>query len=226
MPKAKNLSSSSYEQQRNVLDAGRPTPALNLAECKANPNNGNLTQTCMTSITCYVEAVQKHVELLAMSTLFLTIANQPRAQHNEVTTVSITYMVQLLVANDKIASHLTVYLAHCIFGQTSNVLLQSAHCAARMLLLSDKEMRCCAAGTNGCLHFRRRAFALDGRVSAKWSRCPGSKARRVRDSVPPLRRSSAGWMLSRIGRLSAGAGHTHSVTIRKPSLMAGSMRRV
>jgi len=28
---------------------------------------------------------------------------------------------------------------------------QSAHCPARMLLLSDKLMRCCAAGTNGCL---------------------------------------------------------------------------
>jgi len=101
----------------------------------------------------------------------------------------------------------------------------SAHCATRMLL-SDELMRCCASSTNGCLHFRRRAFALDGRVSAKWSRCPGSKARRVRDSVPPLRRSSAGWMPSKIGRLSVGAGRTHSVTIRKPSLMAGSMRRV
>jgi len=48
-------------------------------------------------------------------------------------------------------------------------------CAARMLLLSDKLMSC----------FRRRAFALDGQVSAEWSRCPGSMARRARDSVTP-----------------------------------------
>ena len=74
----------------------------------------------------------------------------------------------------------------------------AAHCATRILL------RCCAAGTNGCLDLRRRAFALDGRLSADWSRCPGSLARRARGSVAPLRRSSAGWMPARIGRLSAG----------------------
>jgi len=93
------------------------------------------------------------------------------------------------------------------------------------MLLSDELMRCCAAGTNGCLDLRRRAFALDGQVSAEWSRRPGM-ARRARDSVPPLRRSSAGWIPARIGRLSAGVGRRHPVTIRKASLMAGSMRRV
>ena len=46
----------------------------------------------------------------------------------------------------------------------------SAHCTARMLL-SEKLMRCCAPGTNGCLDLRRRASALDGRVSAEWIRC-------------------------------------------------------
>ena len=102
----------------------------------------------------------------------------------------------------------------------------SAHCAARMLLLSDKLMSCCAAGTNGCLDLRRHAFALDGRVSAKWSRCPGSVARRPRDCVAPLQRSSAGWMPARIGRLSAGVGRRHPVTIRKESLMVESIRRV
>jgi len=81
-------------------------------------------------------------------------------------------------------------------------------------------------GPNGCLDLRRRAFALDGLVSAEWSRCPGSMTLRARDSVPPLRRSSAGWMPARIGRLSAGVGRRHPVTIRKASLMAGSIRRV
>ena len=83
-----------------------------------------------------------------------------------------------------------------------------------MLLLPDELMSCCAAGTYGCLDLRRRATALDGWVSAEWSRCPGSIARRPRDSVAPLRRSSTGWMPARIGRLSAGVGRKHPVTIR------------
>ena len=135
-----------------------------------------------------------------------------------------------------------------------------------MLLLSDELMRCCAAGTKGCLDLRRCAFALDGRMSTEWCRCPGfillrlntlgqrklpivislsrmlcfaqvcashcalnasaalqgaytgSTARRPRDSVAPLRRSSAGWMPARVGRLSAGVGRTHPVTIRKASM--------
>ena len=82
--------------------------------------------------------------------------------------------------------------------------------AARMMLLSDKLMSCCAAGTNGCLDLRRCAFALDGRVSTVWSRCPGSMARRSRYSVASLRRSSAGWMPARIGRLSPGVRRRHS----------------
>jgi len=68
----------------------------------------------------------------------------------------------------------------------------SAHCAVRMLLLSDELMSCCAAGANGCLDLRRHAFALDGQVRAEWSRCPGSMAGSAKDSVAPLRRSSAG----------------------------------
>jgi len=99
------------------------------------------------------------------------------------------------------------------------------HCAARVLL-PEKLMSCCAAGTNGCLDLRRRASALNGRVSADWSRCPGSMARLPSYSVAPLRQSSAGWMPVRIGRLTAGVGRRHPVTIRKASLMAGSMRRV
>ena len=75
-------------------------------------------------------------------------------------------------------------------------------------------------------YFQNLAAKRSIRQPMEWSRCPGSMARRARDSVAPLRRSSAGWMPARIGRLSAGVGRRHPVTIRKASLMAGSMRRV
>ena len=42
-------------------------------------------------------------------------------------------------------------------------------------------------------------------------------ARRASDSVAPLRRSAAGFMPARIGRLSAGVGRRNPVTIRKAS---------
>ena len=90
----------------------------------------------------------------------------------------------------------------------------------------EKLRSCCAAGTNGCLNLRRRAAAPDGRVRAEWSRCLGPMAWRPGDSVAPLRRSSAGWMHARIRRLSAGVGRRHPVTIRKASLMVGSIRWV
>jgi len=48
----------------------------------------------------------------------------------------------------------------------------------------------------------------------------------VLKTVAPLRRSSAGWMLARVGRLSAGVARRRPVTIRKASLMAESMRQV
>jgi len=67
----------------------------------------------------------------------------------------------------------------------------SVQCAALLMMLSDKLMSSCAAGTNACLHLRCRAFPLDGRqVSAKWSRCPGAMAWRAGDSMAPLRQSS------------------------------------
>ena len=104
----------------------------------------------------------------------------------------------------------------------------SAQSAARMLLLSDELISCCAAGTNGCLDLRRRAFALGGQVSAEWSWCPGSVALIARDSVAPLRRSSAGWMPARMRRLSTGIGPVAIcfVAICKASLMVGSVRWV
>jgi len=60
----------------------------------------------------------------------------------------------------------------------------------------------------------------------EWSRCPGSMARRARDKVSHLQRTSAGWMPAIIGKLLAGVGHRHPVTVGKASLMAGSMRRM
>jgi len=86
-------------------------------------------------------------------------------------------------------------------------------------------MSCCAAGRNGRLDLRRRAFPLAAQVSAEWSRCPGSVARRARDNAAPLLRSSAGWMPARMGRLSAGVGRRHPVTIRNASLMTGKWGR-
>ena len=82
------------------------------------------------------------------------------------------------------------------------------------------------AGTNMCLDLSWRTILLDGQVRAEWSRCPCFRGYRARDSVAPLWRSPAGWMPARIGRLSTGVGRRHPVTIRKASLMAGSMRRV
>ena len=49
---------------------------------------------------------------------------------------------------------------------------------------------------------------------------------RASGSVAPLRRSSAGWLPARRGSLSAGAGRGNLITVRKASLMIGSMRRV
>jgi len=96
------------------------------------------------------------------------------------------------------------------------------------VLLSDELMSCCAtaAGKNGCLVLRHGALALGGPVSAEWSRSSGSMARRIRENVTPLQRSSAAWMSARIGRLSSGVRRRHSVTIHKASLMAGTTRRV
>jgi len=87
-------------------------------------------------------------------------------------------------------------------------------------------MSCCVAGRNGCVDLMRRAFALVGQVRAEWSKCSGSMASRAGDSVTLMRRSSAGWMPARMGRLHAGVGRRHPVTIRKASLMAGSISRV
>jgi len=97
-----------------------------------------------------------------------------------------------------------------------------------LLLLSSDELMSWAASTIGCLDLRRPPFPLDGQMSAEWitTTCPGSMARRARDSVAPLRGSSASWVPARIGKLSARVGRKHPVTIHKTSLKAGSMRRV
>jgi len=58
-----------------------------------------------------------------------------------------------------------------------------------------------------------------GLVSAGWSKCPGSVARRARDRVNPMRRSSAGWTPARVGSLSVSVGRRHPVTIRKANCL-------
>ena len=56
---------------------------------------------------------------------------------------------------------------------------------------------------------------------------PGSKELQLaNECVAPWRRSSAGWMPERTGRLSAGVGRRHLVTMRKATLRTLLMRRV
>jgi len=88
--------------------------------------------------------------------------------------------------------------------------------APGMLLLSDKLMGCCAAGTNGCLDLRRHAFALDGQGSAEWSRCPGSMVRSPRDCgsfVMKLSRLDAceDWKVVRWSRTQASSHDSQGV---------------
>ena len=117
-------------------------------------------------------------------------------------------------------------LSLVVFSNHSAFHRWSAQNAALLLLPSDELISCCAACATGNLDLRCSALPPDERVRAEWSRCPGSMARRARDSLAPLRRSSTGWMPARIGRLSAGLGRRHPVANDKASLMTGSMRRV
>ena len=71
------------------------------------------------------------------------------------------------------------------------------------------------------------AMHSEGQTSEELSRWPGSMERRTKDIVAPLRWSAGwGWVTEKIGRMSAGIGHKYPVTIRKTSLITGSMRRV
>jgi len=78
-------------------------------------------------------------------------------------------------------------------------------------------MSCCAANTNGCLDLRRRASTLDRRVSVEWSRCPGSVARRARDSVAPFATKLSGldacedWEVVRWCRMQACSHNSQGV---------------
>ena len=84
-----------------------------------------------------------------------------------------------------------------------------------------------AAGTNGCLDFSLSLLAAQGSVSWPCRMWPGSKELRLaKESVAPWRRSEAGWMIERTGKLSVGVGRRHPVTMRKASLRTLSMRRV
>ena len=54
----------------------------------------------------------------------------------------------------------------------------------------------------------------------------GADVQAPRYSVTSLRRSSGGWMSATIGRLFAGVGRRHPVTVGNASLIPESMRRV
>ena len=70
-------------------------------------------------------------------------------------------------------------------------------------------------------------LAARGSVTCPGRMWPGSKELRLaKESVISWRRSSAGWMPERTGRLSVGVGRNHPVTMRKASLRTLSMRQV
>jgi len=96
-------------------------------------------------------------------------------------------------------------------------------CHTRVVFRRSYELLC--GGYKWVSRFRNAVhFAHDGQVSTDW-RCPGSMARRARDSVALLQRSSACWMTARMGRLSASVRRMQSAIIHK-ALVAESTRRV
>jgi len=56
---AKSFSSFSYEQKWNVLDAGRSVPDLKLVGYSKTTFFKEMQQTCWSSSTGYMEAIQK-----------------------------------------------------------------------------------------------------------------------------------------------------------------------
>ena len=88
---------------------------------------------------------------------------------------------------------LEVLFCHSVFH------MWFVQCAALNPRSSTFLSSCCAAGTKGRLDFSR-CSPDDGRWNVSWRRWSGSKARRAREIVAPLRRSSAGWMPARMGK--------------------------
>ena len=84
-----------------------------------------------------------------------------------------------------------------------------------------------AAGANGCLDFSLSSLAACGSESWPCRMWLGSKKLGLaEESVAPWRRSSAGWMPVRTGRLFVVVGRRHPVTMCKASLRTLSIRRV
>ena len=84
-----------------------------------------------------------------------------------------------------------------------------------------------AAGANWCLDFCLSLLAACGSVTWPCRMWPGSKKLRLaKESVAYWRRSSAGWMPEKTGRLSVGVIRRHPVAMHKASLRTLSMKRV
>ena len=113
------------------------------------------------------------------------------------------------------------------FSQFSVFDLWFVHSEVRMPSLARLSKRFRAAGTNGCLD-----LSLTWRVSEDPLKRPykiwlGSRDPRwPKESVAPIRRSSAGWMPESTGKWSVGVGRRHPVTMLKASFKTLSMRRV
>jgi len=77
-----------------------------------------------------------------------------------------------------------------------------------------------------CFDLRCCAFLSDGQMSTRWSRCPGSMSCHDRDIVAPLWQSSAGWMPTKMSRLSAGVEQMHPMIVCEVLLMTRSIKQV
>ena len=81
--------------------------------------------------------------------------------------------------------------------------------------------------TNGQLDFSLSLLAARDSVSWPCRMWSGSKKLGLaKENAAPWRRSSAGWMSERTGKLSVGVGRRHPLTMRKASLRTLSMKRI
>ena len=113
-----------------------------------------------------------------------------------------------------------VLICHSVFHLVS---------AQHATLVSDLEKlfkSFSTTGTKGCLDLSSPCSLQGGDKNLLLSMCSGSCARRARDSMTRLRRSSVGKISAKTNKLSIGVRRRHPVTMRKASLIGLLMSRV